>query len=89
MQLTTSLAQVVADGFGHMEGWDGGWMWLWGSLMMIFWVVVIGVAVWLVTRGQDRGTRERSDRPREILAERYARGELDTDEYHERLEALR
>ncbi|MEZ5170656.1 MAG: SHOCT domain-containing protein [Acidimicrobiia bacterium] len=94
MQLTTlqptlGLAEMLAGGWGHMDGWGGGWMWLWGSLMMIFWVAVIGIAVWLVMRGQDRGPRERGERPREILAERYARGELTTDEYHERLEALR
>jgi len=29
------------------------------------------------------------DRARDILAERYARGELTTDEYRERLEQLR
>ncbi|MCZ7531270.1 MAG: SHOCT domain-containing protein [Acidimicrobiia bacterium] len=85
----TTLAEMLGDGWGHMDGWGGGWMWLWGFLMMTFWIAVIGLAVWLVMRGQDRGTRERNDRPREILAERYARGELSTDEYHERLEALR
>jgi uncharacterized membrane protein len=30
-----------------------------------------------------------SDRASEILAERYARGELSTEEYRERLEALK
>lgn len=61
-------------------------MWLWGSLMMLSWVVIIAAAVWLVSRSRD-GTRP--SRAREILDERYARGELTTDEYRERLEQLR
>lgn len=83
---------LLADddhGWGHMFDWDGGWMWLWGLLMMTFWAVVIGVVVWLVVR--ETGSRRSSshDRAREILAERYARGELDTEDYRERMEGLR
>jgi hypothetical protein len=32
---------------GHM---NGGWMWLWGSVMAVFWIAVIGLVVWLVVR---------------------------------------
>ncbi len=49
-------------------------------------VALIAAAVWLVARSV--GDR-RPSRAREILDERYARGELTTDEYHERLDALR
>jgi putative membrane protein len=79
------LAQVRWD---HMRGWDGGWMWLWGTLMMLTWVAVIGVAVWLILRSV-RNDRNSSARPREILDERFARGELTPEEYQERREALR
>ena len=43
----TTLAQVVADtdGWGHMDGWGGGWMWLWGTLMMFSWVAIIAAAI--------------------------------------------
>jgi hypothetical protein len=52
------LAQVRWD---HMRGWDGGWMWLWGTLMMLTWVAVIGVAVWLILRSvhNDRNSSNR------------------------------
>lgn len=81
----TSLAQA-RDGWGdHMDGWGGGWMWLWGTLMMLSWVAIIAAAVWLVAR--PRGA-DRSNRAREILDERYARGELATEEYRERLDQL-
>lgn len=79
---------VIAQGRGwdHMSGWGGGWMWLWGTLMMISWVAIIAVAVWLVLRSSrtDHGSR----RAREILDERLASGELTPEEYRERREAL-
>ena len=86
----TTLAQVAADneGWGHMDGWGGGWMWLWGTLMMLSWVAIIAAAVWFVTRSRDT-TGDRTSRAREILDERYASGDLSTDEYRERVEHLR
>ena len=80
------FAQTDDGWWGHMSGWGGGWMWLWGTLMMLTWVAVIAAAVWLVARSLGDG---RPSRAREILDERYARGELTTDEYRERLDALR
>jgi putative membrane protein len=87
--VTRVLSSVVAhDWDGHMWGGGGGWMWLWGSLMMLFWVGVIGVIVWLVIRAGHGGVG--GSRPaRRILDERYARGEIETDDYEARLEKLR
>ena len=84
--IATLFAQTDDGWSGHMRGWGGGWMWLWGTLMMLTWVAVIAAAVWLVARSLGDG---RPSRAREILDERYARGELTTDEYRERLDALR
>ena len=85
-----ALAQVLADnhGWGHMGGQGGGWMWLWGTLMMFFWVAVIA-AVWLFARNRDRASGGGTTRARDILDERYARGELTTEDYRERLDHLR
>ncbi|QKW37033.1 SHOCT domain-containing protein [Actinomadura sp. NAK00032] len=83
-------------GWGHMGngGWSG-WMWLWGTVMVLFWVAVIGAAAWLAARAatSSRARTPGSGRPgleraREILAERYARGEISTEEYDERLANL-
>lgn len=88
--LITPLADAD-DGWGHMGGWGGGWMWLWGLAMMALFVVLI---VWLVraTAGGPAAPhppeRSSTDRAREILAERYARGELSTEEYRERATEL-
>jgi putative membrane protein len=85
-----TLAQAVADGdgWGQMDGWSGRWMWFWGTLMLASWVAVIAGAVWLLMRSHDRGVPHGS-RAREIVEERYARGELSTDEFRERVNHLR
>ena len=79
------VASLLADGDGyHMGDWGGGWMWLWGTLMMIGYVVLI---VWLVRAGSGSARsvqREPTERAQEILAERFAKGELSTEEYRER-----
>ncbi len=83
------LAQRAGDNdgrWGHMDGWGGGWMWLWGTLMMLSWVAIIAAAVWALSRSRDGA---RTSRAREILDERYASGELTSEEYRERLEHLR
>jgi putative membrane protein len=66
-----------ADGWGHA----------WWPLWLLFWAALIATAVWLIVRRRDR----RGDplvRASEILAERYALGELSADEYRERLGEL-
>lgn len=87
----SAVVLADADGWdGHM-GWGGGWwMLIWGTLMMVGLVVLI---VWLVRTTADGGsTRTSVEDPlasaRQILGERYARGELSTEEYRERLDEL-
>lgn len=73
-----------------MHGYDG-WLWpMWG-LMMLFWLGLAVLVVWLVVRfARPRSTGEDANgAARRILAERYARGEMGTDEYTHRLENLR
>ena len=89
---TALIGTVNDDRWDHMDGWGGGWMWLWGVAMMALFVVLI---VWLVRATTGNGPtsppppKDPWERAREILAERYARGELTTDEYRERIEHLR
>ncbi len=86
-----SLACWGFDGWaGHM-GWGGAWwMLVWGTAMMLGGAALI---VWLVrstkTPPDQRGeTSDPLDSAREILAQRYARGELTTEEFRERQEQL-
>jgi putative membrane protein len=64
-------------------GWHGG-----GPLWLLLWLLILGAVVWLVARRLGERRPDALDRAREILAERYARGELSGDEYRERLEGL-
>jgi putative membrane protein len=66
-----------------MWGYDGlGFLW-----MGLFWVGVVALAVWAVTRpAAVPNTGRRS--PVEILEERFARGEVDADEFTARRNEL-
>ena len=53
-------------------------------MMVVFWGVVVALAVWAVRSAR----REPPQTPERILAARYARGEIDDDEYRRRRDAL-
>lgn len=111
--------------YGHM-GWGGGggpWMLL-GPLWFLFWVVVIGAAIFWAVRARRRWMHHPGgpgpggpggpgfwggrpwgppvgpdgqpveppelalERARAILHERYAKGEISTEEYRERIDNL-
>ena len=77
----------MMSGYGY-NGW--GWMWLVGALLVIGIVVLIVFLVRNSVASPNAGagvTNARST-PRQILDERYARGELTTEEYRERIETL-
>lgn len=65
------------------------WMWLWGGLMMAVWLVLIVSVAWLIAVRPGSQSRAPTDRAREVLAERYAQGEIDAEEYRDRLGAAR
>lgn len=65
-----------------------------GGLMMVLWSVLLAASVlggiWLVVRGaRASGGSPSSPGAMDILEERYARGEIDRDEFEERRQALR
>jgi putative membrane protein len=71
----------------------GGWSMLLMTVSnVLFWVLLIAGVVAIV-RYLGRGTRpgrpvEQSRTPRQLLAERFARGEIDEEEYRRRLQIL-
>lgn len=74
----------------HMSGW--GWA-LAGVGMVVFWGLVITGIVLLVRyvgqSGQRPGQPPTMHTPEQVLAERFARGEIDETEYQKRLATLR
>jgi putative membrane protein len=91
--VATSLAasSVGAQGSGPWQmhdwtGWGWGGMWI-GPLFMIAVLAlliagIVSLVRWIGGGGGDSGGRVRA--AREILDERYARGEIDRDEYQRR-----
>lgn len=91
----TLLARM--DGFrGHM-GWDHdrpGWR---IAIMIVLFALLIGVAVWAVVRATrashaptapPAGVSNAGSAARDILDQRFARGEIDSTEYEERRRVL-
>jgi putative membrane protein len=85
----SALLACWGDGWRHGWGPGGGWGWLWWPIVLLGWVAVIATVGWFVVRGARPRERSGVERARDVLAERYARGELSTEEYRERLEQLR
>lgn len=74
------------DWWGHHMG---GMMWIWVLLTFL----AIAAIVFLIARATGAGGAPKKgsagDDPEEILKRRYARGEIDEDELHRRMDALR
>lgn len=61
-----------------------GWMWLWPVLVVLGVALVIAAGV-VWARGRRSTSADRSGRSaRQILDERFARGEIDQEEYRRR-----
>lgn len=77
---------MYAHQLGSMMG--SGYAMFW---MAIWAVILIGIAalvIGLILRSS-RNARSGGESPLEILKQRYARGEIDHDDYQHRLEELR
>lgn len=84
--------QSRSDYYGPHMMWESGWMFF-GPLMMIVFIGLIVVIVVLLVRwlsGQrPSGDASSESKALEILKERFARGEIDKEEYEERRRTLR
>lgn len=83
---------VLLDGTGGMhDGWS--WWWVFGPIMMVlFWGILISGVVSLLRRPGAGGRTEPPPDDNDALAilrRRYARGDIDRDEFEQRMADLR
>jgi putative membrane protein len=95
LSMQAHSAAVQADNWGG--GWHDGWGWghmFFGSFMMLlFWgglIILIVLAVRWMGRGpaRDGDGSAQANRALDILEERFARGEIDKEEFEERKQLL-
>ena len=90
--------------FGAISGWQyggwgmmgpgmmGGFGWMW--LIPVFWIVFLGLIIWAIvalvrSSSESRGSdSSKADSALELLKKRYARGEIDKQEYEEKKKDL-
>jgi putative membrane protein len=81
--MMTLATEVLARG----ADWGPG---PWWPVFPLLWLLFFGAVVFLVVRSRRNWPRLHSGRSAEdVLGERYARGEINEDEYRERLNVLK
>ena len=98
MNTTTFIHSVLSQhrydmGPGMMWGWGHPVGWLWMVMMGVFWVALIIAVIflirWLLLSKGDRDSEVlREESPLEILNKRYAKGEIDKQEFVEKKKDL-
>ena len=77
-------------GPGMMSPWGMGWMGMF--FMLVFWIlVIVGLFLlirWLLQATPGKRQEQREPRSVEILKERYARGEIDKEEFEQKRKDL-
>jgi putative membrane protein len=85
------LAQPWGGHGSGMMGWGQGWGWLGILLMVIVWaLVILGIVAlvrWLWTAGPRRPAGH-AESPLDILKSRYAKGEINKEEFEQKKKDL-
>jgi putative membrane protein len=79
--MLTMAAEIAANG-----DWGPG---PWWPIFPLFWVLFWGVLIFAVFRFRRSGRWHQGHSAENVLAERYARGEISVEEYRERLSVLK
>ena len=63
------------NGFDGMMGWFGG-----GLMMLVFWALFVLFIIWIVREAKHDSSKS-GGRALDILEERYAKGEINKEEF--------
>ena len=83
----SALVGVVADG-GFGDGHMGGWGWG-AAVVMTAMMGGLGWIIWSMMRGAASGRGGLPEDPVDVLRGRYARGEISTEEFEERVQTIK
>jgi putative membrane protein len=71
------------EGYGPMHNWDGyAFGWFWQILILV--LIVLGIAVLVRWFAHPSSQKPKEKTPIEILKERYAKGEINKQEFEEK-----
>lgn len=77
------------------SNWNGNTgMWMGMTFGIIVLLILLGLAIWMIVAASRRNSTDNNNPPQsknrsvETLRERYARGEIGTEEYRERMREL-
>jgi putative membrane protein len=77
MTQVLTLAQIGRYGFDHMDGWG----WVPGVIGLVFMAAIVGLLAWFVVSMVRKPVATTSGGARALLDERYAKGEIDREDY--------
>ena len=80
------MITAATEALAHSSNWGPG---PWWPIFPLFWLLFWGVVIFAVFRFRRGGRWARGYSAEDVLAERYARGEISVDEYRERLGVLK
>jgi len=102
--LTGTQAHAHSGGYGGYGGYGGwgmgsgmmsgyGMGWFGGIVMILFWILILVGLVFLIkwliqSTGRDKTSGSDGNRSLEILKERYAKGEIDKQEFESKKKDL-
>ena len=73
-------------GFGNMPfGMMSAWNWILPTIL----IVIIGIAVYMIFKNKKESNYTESNSALDILDERYAKGEIEEEEYNKRKKNIR
>ena len=68
--------------------WDGWWHMGWMWLVWLLFLAILVFLVWSIAASA-RGRESRPESPEEILKKRYARGDIEKEEFERKLQDMR
>lgn len=74
--------------YWHDGGTGFAYWWIFPLFFGSLWLVVIGFVIWLGVRWSRITARRNGADPVATLQDRFARGEIDADEYQQRVKVL-